>query len=256
MQKLEPISSTQNTRIKLLGKLAYKKYRQQLGQFAVENLAIISDALMSGHDFQSLFVTQEFIDRRPEKWIYLQEHSACMQMYLVDSKLNKQYSQLDTPSGITAVYASEQSALVPNKSVIYLNGISDPGNLGTILRTALAFNFVNIVVDEACADIFNNKTINAAKDAIFKLHIVEDKDVTWLRETNFPIYAANSDRGVALEQFQPSAVFCLVLGSESHGVSESVLHLTQASVKIEISDQMESLNVATAAGILLYTWRV
>lgn len=255
MQELEIISSSQNTQIKLLGKLARKKYRQQLGQFMVENLAIIYDALASGHDFHSLFVTQEFIDRRPEKWAHLREHSLCTQWYLIDPKLNKQYSQLDTPSGITAVYASKQSALVSHQSVVYLNGISDPGNLGAILRTALAFGFVNVVVDEACVDILNSKTINAAKDAFFKLNIVEDKELAWLKETTLPIYAANSDGGVALAQFQPATVFCLVLGSESHGVGEDVLQLAQASVKIEMSDQMESLNVATAAGILLYAWR-
>ncbi len=255
MKKLEIISSPQNTQIKLLGKLARKKYRQQLGQFMVENLAIIYDALVSDHDFQSLFVTQKFIDSRPEKFAYLQAHSACTQWYLIDPKLNKYYSQLETPSGITAVYAIQPSALIPGKSVIYLNGISDPGNLGTILRTALAFGFENIMLDEACVDVLNNKVINAAKDAFFKLHIVEDQNFAWLKETALPIYAANSDGGVALVEFKASPIFCLVLGSESHGVSEEVLQLAQASVKIEISDQMESLNVATAAGIFLYAWR-
>jgi TrmH family RNA methyltransferase len=255
MNTLEIISSSQNTQIKLLGKLGQKKYRQQLGQFMVENLAIIHDALTGGHDFKSIFVTQEFIASRPEKFAYLQAHSACAQWYVVDQKLNKQYSQLETPSGITAVYDIQESILTLGQSVIYLNGISDPGNLGTILRTALAFGFENVVMDETCVDVLNYKTINAAKDAFFKLNIIEDREVAWLKRTSLPIYAANSDGGVALAQFQPEAVFCLVLGSESHGVSEEILKLSQASVKIEISDQMESLNVAMAAGILLYALR-
>ena len=257
MQKIETIVSRQNNHIKLLGKLALKKYRHQFGKYIIENLAIIYDGLRGGYDFQSLFVTENFINKHKEKFEYLQNNSARAHFYLIDDKLNKHYSELDAPSGVTAVYNIKSSALVPGKSVIYLNGVNDPGNLGAIMRTALAFDFANLVVDETCADIYNAKTLSAAKDSIFKLNIIEDKDCVWLKENGdiLPIYAADSRSGVSLDEFKPAEKFCLVLGGESHGVSDEIKKLAVENVKIKMSGKIESLNVSAAAAILLYKLR-
>ncbi len=257
MKNLKIIDSRQNNNIKLLGKLSQKKYRHELGKYAVENLAIIYDALRSGYDFQALFITRDFIDKHEEKFKYLQENSASAEFYLINEKLNKYYSELDAPSGITAIYDIRKSFLTPNQSVIYLNGINDPGNLGAIMRVALAFNFLNIVVDETCADIYNAKTLNAAKDSIFKLNIIDDRSFEWLKNNKdiLPIYIANSHNGVNLSEFKPAEIFCLVFGSESHGISDEILKLARKNIKIEISERIESLNVATAAGILFYELR-
>ncbi len=257
MENPEKITSPQNGGIKLLKKLSLKKYRNETGKFAVENLAIIYDGLQSGYDFESLFVTEDFIKKNKEKFEYLQNISKSDKFYLIDEKLNKHYSELETPSGITAIYKIKTSPLAPNKPVIYLNGVSDPGNLGTIMRTCLAFGFVNLIVDENCADIYNPKTINAAKDSIFKLNILKDKDNNWLKKNKniFSVYATSSHNGTLLNKFKPSKLFCLVLGSESHGVSDEIIKLAKENIKIEISKNIESLNVATAAAILLYELR-
>ncbi|MFH1187401.1 MAG: RNA methyltransferase [bacterium] len=257
MKNPEKIISPQNGGIKLLKKLSLKKYRNETGKFAVENLAIIYDGLQSGYDFETLFITEDFIKKNKEKFEYLQKNSKSDKFYLIDEKLNKHYSELETPSGVTAIYKIKISSLTPNKSVIYLNGVSDPGNLGTIMRTCLAFDFANLIVDENCADIYNPKTINAAKDSIFKLNIFKDKDNNWLKKNKniFFVYAASSRNGISLDKFKPSKLFCLVLGSESHGVSGEIIKLAKENIKIEISKNIESLNVASAAAILLYELR-
>jgi TrmH family RNA methyltransferase len=254
MLKVKKISSRQNNKIKLLRKLSSKKYRRQTNKFTVENLAIIYDALKSGHDFRELFVTQDFIDRHKEKFEYLQKTSKSDECYLIDESLNNYYSQLDTPSGITALYDIKYSSLDEKKSVIYLNGVKDPGNIGTIMRSALAFDVPNVVLDSTCVDIYNFKAISAAKDSIFKLNITEDESGAWLKEikADMPIYAANSNGGVSLSEVKAKKRFCLVLGSESHGVSEDIKKLADKNIRIEISKQIESLNVSSAAAILLY----
>lgn len=250
-ENYQKITSPQNNQIKLLEKLNQKKYRQETRQFMVENLATIMDALKDGHDFEALFVTEEFANKNKEKLEYLEKKSQAKNFYLIDSRTNKRYSNLDTPSGVTAVYNMEEKKL--NKSsVIYLNGVSDPGNLGTIMRSALAFDFVNLVLDETCVDVYNPKVIGAAKDTIFKLNIIEDKTGDWLKNNKLPIYAADSHSGVALAKFKPAKAFCLVLGSESHGISPEIMKRAEKSLKIEISPKIESLNVATAAAILFY----
>jgi RNA methyltransferase, TrmH family len=251
IENYQKITSPQNSQIKFLEKLNLKKYRQELKQFMVENLTIVRDAFKDGYDFEALFVTAEFAGKHQEQLGYLQNNSQCQNFYLIDSRLNKQYSNLDTPSGITAVYDIKEKKL-DKSSVIYLNGISDPGNLGTIMRSALAFNFSNLVLDESCIDVYNPKVINSAKDAIFKLNIIVDKTGNWLGNNKLPIYTTDSQVGANLGQFKPTKAFCLVLGSESHGISPEIAKLAVKCIRIEISEQIESLNVASAAAILFY----
>lgn len=249
--RVQVISGVHNPRIKRLEKLGSKKYRQEYGQYMVENLTIIVDALKAGYDFEALYFTEDFAAKQAKKLSYLQNRSVARNFYLIGPKLNKAYSGLDTPSGITAVYNIKEKQ-PDNSSVIYLNGINDPGNLGTILRSALAFDFVNLVLDKNCVDVYNPKVVNAAKDAIFKLNIIEDRSGEWIRNCRLPIYTTSSHVGIGLSEFTPEKLFCLVMGSESHGVSPGLSELSKASIKIEISARIESLNVATATAILLY----
>ncbi len=251
MQKLETITSLQNNHLKLLKKLALKKYRLEYKQFTVENLKIIIDALRAGYDFETLFVTAEFMTRNLDKFQFLQENSRA-NYYVIDEMMSAHFSQLDTPSGITAIYKMPESQKLTDDSIIYLNSISDPGNLGTIMRTALAFNFKNLVLDDNCVDVYNAKTIAAAKNSFFMLNIIEDKKGDWLRANKLPLYVTSSHGDSDLEGFKADDKFCLVLGNESHGVSEEINNLAVKKIKIDISDDIESLNVSVAAAILFY----
>lgn len=251
MKKLEVITSLQNNHIKLLKKLSLKKYRMEYRQFTVENLKIIIDALKSGYDFETLFVTAEFMTRNLDKFQFLQENSQA-NYYVIDEMMSAHFSQLDTPSGITAIYKMPEQQKLTTGSVIYLNSISDPGNLGTIMRTALAFNFKNIVLDDNCVDVYNAKTIAAAKNSFFMLNLIEDKKGDFIRETKLPIYVTSSYGDSDLDSFKADDNFCLVLGNESHGVSEEINNLATKKIKIDISDNIESLNVSVAAAILFY----
>jgi TrmH family RNA methyltransferase len=254
MKQIEKISSLANSKIKELGKLALKKYRLESNSFMVENFTIIKDALLSAYQPESLFITEDFIQKYPDKISSLEE-GVNLDYYLIDNKINKAYSQLDTPSGITAVYSiNTQRELTPGP-VVYLNGVSDPGNLGAILRSALAFGFKNIVLDAQCVDLYNSKVISAAKDAIFKLNIISDEDGSWLKNNKTPLYITSSHGGINLSDFKTEENYCLVLGGESHGVSEEIIKRADKKIKIEMSEEIESLNVAIATALLLYKFR-
>jgi TrmH family RNA methyltransferase len=251
------IVSQSNTNIKWLKKLAQKKHRVQSKEFTVENLTTIYDALKSGYDFKNLFVTQAFIDRNKDKFEYLKKASKAYAWHLIDADINKFYSQLDTPSGITAVYKATEATLDKTKSVIYLNGVKDPGNMGNIMRSALAFDVKNVILDETCVNAYNAKVINATKDAIFKLNIIEDKQCEWLKSNTegLPIYAADAHNGAAIADVKAKKPFCLVLGSETHGVSEDIIKMADKSIRIDIESHIDSLNVSAAAAILLHGLR-
>lgn len=274
MLEIKKINSLENFQIKLLKKLGSKKYRQEFGLFSVENLVIIQDSLKAGYDFESLFFTTEFAQKNSEILKILQKKSKAKNFFEIETKINKSFSNLETPAGIAAVYKVKVEEGVAEKRIIskekkanlktkpanlhfvYLNGINDPGNLGTIMRSALAFGFKTLILDEACVDIYNPKVITAAKDSIFKLNFIFDKNRTWLerevRKNKLALYVADVKGKTDLNKFKASKSFCLALGSESQGLSKEILKLANKSIKIEISPEIESLNVAIAAGILFY----
>ncbi len=251
------ITSCDNQQIKLLKKLSQKKYREQYGKFTVENITIIYDALKSKHDFLSLFITEDFKNKHPEQYEYLKSNSKSTNIYLINETINKHYSQLKTPSGISAIYKIKPFPISFDEPIIYLNAINDPGNLGTIMRTMLAFGFNNLIIDEKCADIYNAKVVSAARDTIFKINIFHDEDRSWLikNKKSLPIYVSNVQQGKNINTFQPASKFCLVLGSESHGVNQELIDMANENIKIDISKNIESLNVAIASAIFLYKFK-
>lgn len=248
---IKTISSKDNEKIKLLKKLKLKKYREEYNKFFVENFNIIKDA---GEEIETLFITESFIEKRKPEFDFILKNLKTKDYYIISDNLNNFFSELDTASGICAVYEKREEKIDFKKSIIYLNGINDPGNLGTILRSALAFGFKNIVLDETCADLYNAKTISAAKDSIFKLNILHDNNLKVLKniKSKMKIFTTRLEGGEDIASLKKEKIFCLVLGSEARGVSEEIEKLSDKFIKIKMSDKIESLNVASAAAVIFY----
>ena len=247
---MESITSKDNERVKKLKKLQLKKYRDEYGLFCVENFKIIVDAAEAGVAFEEIYGTESFVGKNEAAVDKLLGTAA--PAFIIADDLNKSFSELTTPSGVCAVYVKREAVLDMKKSMIYLNGINDPGNVGAILRTALAFNFKNVILDATCADVYNAKTINAAKDAIFKLNIVNDcggELLKRMKEEKIKLIGAATRGGGSLKR--PKKNFCVVFGSESHGFTPDVEKMVDEFVTIKTSGQVESLNVAAAAAIIL-----
>ncbi len=248
------IISKDNDKIKFLRKLNLKKYRDDSGQFFVENFNIVLDASLAGILPETVFITQEFYKKNKtalEAFLKNVDPADCL---VISQRIAKTFSNLDEPSGLAAVYKKRTGQLDLAKNIIYLNGISDPGNLGAILRSALAFNLPNLVLDEWCADVYGPKTINAAKDAIFKLNLKFDKNLTFLKQLkqSRPIIATRLSRSQDIKEIKNHSLFCLVLGSEARGVAGEIQKLTDVFLRIPITREIESLNVASAAAIIFY----
>ena len=248
------IISRDNPKIKFLKQLQQKKYREKYEKFFAENAVIICDALKSGFFFESIFVTEDFTKRNKKKFNFIKNHANAKEYYLMSERINRSFSNLDTAPGICAIYHKKTQEIDFTKPIIYLNGINDPGNLGTILRSALAFDLENIIVDEKCADIYNPKTISAAKDAIFKLNIVSDKNLEILNQVKekMKVFSTRLEKSDTLDVLKNEKLFCLILGSESHGIDKNLQKMSNAFVKIEMGRKIESLNVASASAIIFY----
>ncbi|MFA6159803.1 MAG: RNA methyltransferase [Parcubacteria group bacterium] len=247
---MQKIISTDNEKIKFLKKLGDKKVRDVSGQFLVENLIIIYDAMRAGFMPVQLFVAEDLLNKADEKINFIVEKFP--EHFVINEKVNKYFSSLSTSSGIAGIFEKQEKKIKLKEKIIYLNAINDPGNLGTILRTAVAFGLKNIIVDEKCADVFNAKTISAAKDAIFKLNIVKDENLKIFSEIKkvMLVFVTSLEGEVINSNIFQEEKFCLVLGNEANGVEEKIMKLSDKKVKISQSREIESLNVAVAAGIL------
>lgn len=235
--------------IKLVRKLAQKKYRNELKLFVAEGLRLCEEVPPAQIEFG--FYTREFLsDGRSaalvERLKNLEEISAATMEKLSDTQ---------TPQGILLVVRQKFSTLeevAAKKIVVALDGVQDPGNVGTILRTAAAFD-CGIILLDGSAEIFNPKVVRSSMGAIFYLPFVTMSRAEFLRAmTSREILAAAVDDSAEIyyrHDFRESSV-AIVFGSEANGVSKEILDAAR-KIFIPMSGHAESLNVATSAAIII-----
>ena len=163
---------------------------------------------------------------------------------------------LDFFSKLDIIY-KEEFFLKSDERAIILSSIRDPGNLGSVIRSAVAFGTEHIILSEDCVDLYNSKTVRAAMGSFFKIKatIVSDlvSTISLLRENGRAVYAAELRPGaVSLSDIDTSPCDIVVIGNEGHGIPEDVSKACSASVYIPISENTESLNASVAAGVLMW----
>jgi len=234
------ITSKNNPKIKEASLLRMKKERLEKGLFLMEGLKNLEMALKYG-EVQTIFTS-----------VGLSKTGQDIETYKVTKEIIDKLAYSENPEGVVFVC----KALKPRKNkedyhkIIYLDKINDPGNLGTIIRTAVAFDYDAVILSEGTVDPYNEKALAASKGAIFAIDVFYD-DIKNYTANHEVVVSALSDKSVPLNKAPKLKDFVLVLGNESHGVSKETLELANHIVKIEMSDNIDSLNVAVAAGILM-----
>ena len=232
------ILSKNNQKIKDACALKMKKVRLEKHLFLMEGIKNLDMALKYGS------VKQIFTS------IGLPKIKQDIECYKVNDEVLRKLAYSDNPEGV--VFVCEQ--LKPKKDpkdyhkIVYLDQINDPGNLGTILRTAVAFNYDAVILSKSSVDLYNEKVIAASKGAIFLIDTFYD-DISHYQK--YEIIASALEDAIPLAKLEKPRDFVLVLGNESHGVSSEILRIANKIVKIEMNDAIDSLNVAVAAGILM-----
>ena len=172
--------------------------------------------------------------------------------YLVKQDLIEKVAFSKNPEGVVFIANNIEPAVIDDmKKVIYLDHINDPGNMGTIIRTALAFDYDGIMLSNDCVSIYNEKVVAASKGAIFLLPIGYC-DIGEIDKSYKVIVSTLSEKSVNLAEVKKEDKFVLVLGNEAHGVSEESISRADTMVKIPVNN-IDSLNVSVAAGILMYS---
>lgn len=234
-------TSTDNKKIKELKKLNMKKYRDENNLFLIEGEHLVLEAYKKG-------VLEELLLEENTKLDLDVETS-----YLSKNVL-KYISELDNPSNIIGVCQKIEEKELGNK-VLVLDDIQDPGNLGTIIRSAVAFNIDTIIVSNNTVDIYNSKVIRASQGMIFNINILKrdlNEFIPEIKNNGYKIYATKVDNGKSLKGLEIENKFAIIMGNEGNGVHKNLQDLADTYLYIEMNKSCESLNVAIATSIILY----
>ena len=235
-------TSTQNEKIKNLRKLNNKKYRDENSLFLIEGEHLVLEAYKNG------YLKELLLEENTNLNINVPTN------YLTRNVM-KFISELDNPSNIMGVCNKliEQEEL--GNKILVLDNVQDPGNLGTIIRSAVAFNIDTIILSDDTVDLYNSKVIRASQGMIFKINIVRKsllEVIPNLKKQGYRIYTTNVKNGKSLKNVEKVSKFAIIMGNEGLGVKESISSLADDFLYIDMAKDCESLNVAVAASIILY----
>ena len=228
------IESRQNKRIKDLVKLSNPKFSKEQKLFKIEGFHALEMAKNSGV-LQSVFSTKEI-------------KGLDVVQYIVSNDIMELISTAKSPQGVICVCKYLEEKPISSVKVLLLDNVSDPGNLGTLLRTALAFGYNDVILNGGCSQ-YNEKVLQSTQGAIFNLNILNDFDIKKLE--GYEVIATEIKGSVDLSTVGKINKHVLVLGNEAHGVSSEILGIANKRVRIDIKN-IESLNVAIAGAIAMY----
>ena len=256
---MQVITSKDNELVKNIKKLKEKKYRDLNNQFIVEGIKIVSEAIQENANIDSIVICEDCVnDGSIDKKLLFE--IAKFKCIYVTQNIFDTLTDVTNPQGILAVINKEdltQNIDYTSDFIVVLDGIQDPGNLGTILRTVDSANLKQIIVSKETADSYNPKVVRSTMGGIFRVNIIKsDNLVETLKqmqkngfeivvtslETNNSIYDINYNKKV------------VVIGNEANGVSEEIQELADKKVKIPMLGKTESLNAGVATGIMIYEY--
>jgi len=238
------ITSLDNDRVKNYIRLKERKYRKKTNSFIVEGKHLVLEAYRAGRIIELILEKDEVLPIN-------------LPTVYVTKEIINRISELDTPSTVMALCTIEDKKELVGNRILMLDGIQDPGNLGTIIRSSLAFNVDTIVLSPECVDLYNPKVVRATQGMIFYMNIIVgelEPYIKTLKEKEIPVYGTRVEHGENILNLKEKdrRQYCLIMGNEGNGVREEILDMCDGYLYIEMNDKVESLNVAVATSILLY----
>ncbi len=237
---------------KLISSLKLKKKRDEYKLFIGEGEKICRELISSHYEADSIIIKENC----EKKIIVLADlfTKKNVPVYYAKEKVFNKICDAVTPQDIVSVVKYNDDLPQKDENFVALDGISDPGNFGTIIRTAEWFGFKQIVLSHDCVDKYNPKVVRSTMGSLFRMSIIPTTDLTVYLKNNFPkhsLYGATLNAKNDITNIQKTKKFGLVFGNESRGISETMGKILNFEFKIE-GKNAESLNVAVAAGIALF----
>ena len=238
------ITSKQNPLIKQIRSLVDKKFRDRLGQYVVESVKLVKEALSLNLPVIAVVGTERALEGLALDGVRVESVSQEVFEYITTEV---------SPQGVLAVIEKPENKIIStSNSAILLDGVADPANVGAIIRTAVASGYETVYMTEDSADPFSPKAVRASMSGIFRVKIVRASREELLSNLKLPVIVADMN-GENLFDFECPKEFCLIIGNEGHGVSKEFRERADKTVSIPMKNGMESLNAAVSAGLLMYT---
>lgn len=243
---MEIITSLENKKIKYINKLKNKKFRDEEGIFVIETEHLVEEAYKSG-SLTELYL----VDTNIESNILGDDK---INKYQITKEIMNKISSLESPSNFLGLVKKLPTLNYGNRLLI-LDNIQDPGNLGTIIRSAVAFNLDTLILSNDCVDLYNDKTIRSSEGMLFKLNILR-KDLntflTELKNNNYTIYGTDVINGSTVGKIKFPKKYAIIIGNEGKGLKSTLKNLVDQNIYIPMSPNAESLNAGIAASIIMY----
>ncbi len=233
-------SSVNNPKIKQIKKLKEKKYRDKQNLFLVETYHLVEEAYKNNL-LKEVYVLEN------------NDFDIDVPVNYVSESVMKTLSDLPSIPTIIGVCYKKKDNVTGN--ILILDDVQDPGNLGTIIRSAVAFNIDTIILSKKCADVYSPKVLRSAQGMVFNINIViKDlkETIVNLKKSNYKIYGTKVNGGKLLKTIEKSEKFAIIMGNEGNGVNPFILDMCDEYIYIKMNDKCESLNVALATSIILY----
>ena len=256
---MQVITSKDNDIVKKIRKLKDKKYRDELGVYVIEGIKVIEEAINENVEIEKIVICEDCTEASiiPQKLMYAIAKYNCI---YVSKKVFEVLTDVVAPQGILAIVRRpEKNEKIDYNAelILALDGIQDPGNLGTILRTADSVNLNQIIVTKNTADCYNPKVVRSTMGAILRIKIIETESlVNTLKEAKknkFKIVATSLDTQNNIYDIDYNKKV-IVIGNEANGVTKEVQSMADNKVKIPMLGKTESLNASVATGIMLYEY--
>ena len=234
-------TSIDNPKIKQIKKLNNKKYRDKCSKFLVEGEHLVLEAYKTGY-LEELIIERDVLFPLDVETTY------------VTNNVINYISELKTPQKIMGICRKVSSEEYGDR-ILILDDIQDPGNLGTIIRSCVAFNIDTIILSENCVDLYNSKVIRGSQGLLFHINIVRKDlllELPKLQDQGYKIYGTRVTYGKNLKEITKTEKFAIIMGNEGNGMSEEICELCDEFIYICMNDKCESLNVGVATSVILY----
>lgn len=233
------IESINNEKIKRYSKLLQKKYRDEEGLYIVSTDHLVKEALK-----HNIVVEVFLLENTENKYGKV--------TYLTEPVMRKLTSLKTLPNVVAIVKKQKEKEIKGN--VIMLDGLQDPGNVGTIIRSGVAFNFDTIIVGKNTVDIYNEKVLRASEGMLYNVNIIKSDlidSIMDLKLKGYKVLGTKVDNGKSIDEIT-STKYAFVVGNEGNGISEDVLNLCDDYIYLPMNEKCESLNVGVASSIIMY----
>lgn len=257
---MQVITSKDNEIVKNIKKLKEKKYRDQTGQYIIEGIKLVKEAIEEKANIQKIVLCEDCENDGTIEKALMYEIAKYDCIY-VSKKVFDSITDVNTPQGILAIIKrkalGEQEISYKEDLIVVLDGIQDPGNLGTILRTVDSVGLSQIVLSEKTADPYNPKVVRSTMGAIFRLNIIQSnniiEDLKKIKKNRFKLLATSLENSESIYNIDLNRK-AIIIGNEANGVSKEVFDIVDEKTKIPMLGKTESLNAAVATGVILYEY--